>query len=93
MRAFASIVNSLKAPRMATRTLKAQAPLLDDRIDILKRDAAKYPQAKQIFETAGAILALVQVSTLGLRPPFDSHTVSMARSGKDRCPRRVRATL
>ena len=60
---------------MVTRALEAQTTLLDDRIDILKRDAEKYPQAKQIFEAAGAILALVRVSTLGLRPFFNSHTL------------------
>ena len=49
---------------MATRSPEAQVSLLDDRIDILKRDVAKYPPTKEVFEIVIAILALVQVSTL-----------------------------
>ena len=76
-----------------TRTLEAQASLLDDRIDTLKRDAAKHPPMKQVFEIVGAILALVRVSPLTLRPSFISDALAMARSGKDDCSRRVCAAF
>jgi len=46
---------------MATRTRKAEASLLGDRIDILNRDAVEVSAAKQIFRTVSTTLALVRV--------------------------------
>jgi len=46
---------------MATRTRKAEASLLGDRIDILNRDAVELSAAKQIFRTVSTTLALVRV--------------------------------
>jgi len=48
---------------MVTRTRKAKVLFLDDRIEILNRDAVEV-SAKHVFRTAGAALALVLV------PPF-----------------------
>ena len=47
---------------MTTRTRKAKASLLNDRIDILNKDAAETSAAKQVFRTVSATLALVRVS-------------------------------
>jgi hypothetical protein len=58
---------------MATRTRKAKATILDDRIDILERNAVEVSPAKQVFGTVAAILALVRVSALVLRPSVNSH--------------------
>ena len=52
---------------MATRTRKTKASLLDDRIGVLKRNAAGAYPAQQIYRTVSGILTLVRVSTLVLR--------------------------
>ena len=57
-----------KSVKMATRTRKAKASLLDDRIDILDRSAVEVSPAKQVFKTVSTTLALVRVST-----PFCIH--------------------
>ena len=49
---------------MATGTRKVETPTLDDRIDILNRDAVEIPPAKHVFRTVGAILVLVRVGAL-----------------------------
>jgi len=57
-----------KPAEMAPRTRKAlRASLLDDKIDILNRDADEASSAKQVFRTVSATLALVRVSA-----PFSS---------------------
>jgi hypothetical protein len=58
---------------MATRTHKAKSPILDDKIDILNRNAGEASPAKQVFETVAAILALVRVSALVLRSSVNSY--------------------
>jgi len=58
---------------METCTTMAKVPLLDDRIDILNRNAVEASAAKQVFRTVGVILALVRVSALVLRPPVNNH--------------------
>ena len=57
---------------MATRTHNVEASLLDDRIDALDRNAVEASPAKEVFRAVSAILALVRVSPLALRPPVDS---------------------
>ena len=52
---------------MATRTRKFQISILNDRIDILGRTAAESSPTKKVFNTVGAILALVRVGALVLR--------------------------
>ena len=56
---------------MAAPTAEAQASLLDDRIGILDKNAAEASPVSQVFRTVGAILALVRVRALLLRPPVD----------------------
>ena len=51
-----------KPVKMATRTHKAKVSLLDDRIDVLNKDAAEASPAKQVFRTVSTTLALVRVS-------------------------------
>ena len=46
---------------MATRTRKAKESLLDDRINILNKDAVEASPAKQVFSTVSTTLALVRV--------------------------------
>jgi len=58
---------------MATRTRKAEVSLLDDRIDVLNRNAVEVSSAKQVFRTVSATLALVRVSAPILHPPVDLH--------------------
>jgi hypothetical protein len=58
---------------MATRTRKVETPTLDDRIDILNRDTVEVSPAKHVFRTVGAILALVRVGALVLRPSVNFH--------------------
>jgi len=58
---------------MTKRTRKAKALLLDDRIDVLNRNAAEDSPAKQIFKTVRTTLALVRVSTPTLLPHMDFH--------------------
>ena len=56
---------------MATHIRNVDASRIDDRIDILNRKAVEAFPAKQVFRTAGAILALVRVSAAVLRPPVN----------------------
>jgi hypothetical protein len=58
---------------MATRTRKFEAPLLDDRIDVLNRNVAKASPAQQVYRSVSAILTLIRVSTLVPCPSADSH--------------------
>jgi len=60
-----------KPTKMATR--EAKVSLLDDRIDVLNRNAVEGSPAKQVFRTVSNTLALVRVSTRILRPPVNSH--------------------
>lgn len=62
-----------KPAKMATRTRKAKVSLLDDRIDILNRNAVEASSAKQVFRTVSATLALVRVGAPILHPPAYSH--------------------
>ena len=50
-----------KPAKMATRTRKAKASLLDDRINILNKDAVEASPAKLVFKTVSTTLALVRV--------------------------------
>jgi len=56
-----TIVPHTKLLTMATQAREVKA-FLDDRIDILNRNAIEVPLAMQIFRTASSILALVRVS-------------------------------
>jgi len=56
-----TIMSHTKQLTMATRTHEVKA-FLDDRIDILDRNAVEVPPAKRIFRTASGILSLVRVS-------------------------------
>jgi len=47
--------------------------ILDDRINILDRNAVEASPARLIFRTASAILALTRVSVLVPVPPIDPH--------------------
>jgi len=58
---------------MATRTHKARALVLDERIDILSRNALVASPAQHVYRTVGAILTLVRVSVPVLLPPRVSH--------------------
>ena len=62
---------------MATPTREALASLLDDRIEILDRNATEPPLAGQVFGTVRAILASVRVRALLLRSPVDFLTPPM----------------
>jgi hypothetical protein len=57
---------------MAARTRKVKVSL-DDRIDILNRNAVEASPAKQVFRTVGAILALVRVGALVLHSSGNPH--------------------
>ena len=57
---------------MATPTGEALVSLLDDRIEILDRNATEPPLAGQVFRTVRAILAFVRVRALLLRSLVDS---------------------
>jgi len=48
---------------MTTRTRKAEAQLLDDKIDILSRCAVGASPTDQVLTTVNNILTLVRVST------------------------------
>ena len=56
---------------MTTCARKAKTMTLNDRIDILERNAVEASPAKQVFGTATAILTLVRVSVIILRPPVN----------------------
>lgn len=56
---------------MATRTSKARASL-NDRIDILNKNAVEVSPAKQVFGTVTTILALVRVRFVALCSSMDS---------------------
>lgn len=57
---------------MATHKRKAKMSLLDDRIEILNRDATEASSAKQVFKTVSSTLALVRVSATILHSYVDS---------------------
>ena len=57
---------------MATPTGEALVSLLDDRIEILDRNATEPPLAGQVFRTVRAILTFVRVGALPLRSSADS---------------------
>ena len=61
-----------KPARMSTRARKARVSLLDDRIDILDKNAAGSSPPKEVFRTVAAILALVRVSSPALTPSANS---------------------
>ena len=56
---------------MATPAREALVSLLDDRIEILDRNATEPTLAGQVFRTVRAILAFVRVRALLLRSPLD----------------------
>jgi hypothetical protein len=58
---------------MVTRTPKAAASTIDNRIGILGTNATEASPTKQVFGTVTAILVLVRVSVLVLRPSANSH--------------------
>ena len=58
---------------MSTHTRKARVSLLDDRIDILDKNAAGSSPAKKVFGTVATILVLVRVGSPALGPSADSH--------------------
>ena len=47
---------------MAARTRRAKVSRINDKIDILNRNAAKTFPANQVFRTVSVILSLVRVS-------------------------------
>ena len=53
---------------MATLAYEVKVTLSDGRTDSLGRNTIKASPAEEVFTTVGAILALVRVSTLILRP-------------------------
>ena len=53
-----------QAGEMATRTRKAKVSLLDDRIEVLNREAIEASSAKQVFRTVSATIALVRVGVI-----------------------------
>lgn len=65
---------------MATRTRTAQASLLDDKIDILRRDVTGTSPLKGVFRDIGVILALVRVSA---RAPHWSVNVELLNLAND----------
>ena len=56
---------------MATLVGTDQASLLDDRINILDRNAADATPIQQVFSAVSGILVLVRVSTLALHPSWN----------------------
>lgn len=56
---------------MAVRASNVQVSL-DDRIEILNRNAAEASQAKKVFRTVSTILGLVRVRSVVLRSLVDS---------------------
>jgi len=76
-----------------TRVREVEASLLDGRIDTLNRNAVEAYPAKQIFRTVSAILALVRVSALLLRPSANFQISLMVRPGQNDCKQRFRPTV
>lgn len=70
---------------MATRIREDQASLLNNRIDILEKNAVEGSPLKQVLRTVGAILALVRVSALTLRPITASRIALTTLPGQDDC--------
>jgi len=65
---------------MATRARRAKVLHINDKIDILNRNAVETFPAKQVFRTVGAILSLVRV---GARPASTHEYTLIARLGQD----------
>lgn len=63
---------------MQTRTREAEVPLLDDRIDILNRNAGDASPANQVFRTVSTILALIRVGAPVLRSSVNRYISLMA---------------
>lgn len=70
---------------MATHVREDQASLLNDRIDVLEKNAVEGSPLKQVLTTVGAILALIRVSSLILCPITTPRIALTAWTGQDDC--------